>query len=111
MRRIRLEFSGAWTVAVVAVLSGCSVADSTPTETSEASVVATVDLALISDPVGFCPTSGKNVIVGTQGNDTLTGTPGADCIVGLGGNDLITGEGGDDIIFLGDGDDTGWGDS
>jgi uncharacterized delta-60 repeat protein len=61
----------------------------------------TVDLSL-----GQEPTSGADVIRGTNGDDTINGRGGADVICGRGGNDTIIGGRGSDTIVGGRGNDT-----
>ena len=58
----------------------------------------TVNIAL-----GQTPTSGDDVILGTEGDDIIDGLSGDDTICGLGGDDEIKGGGGNDTIFGDDG--------
>ena len=60
----------------------------------------TVDLAL-----GQTPTTGDDVILGTEGDDTIRALDGHDTICGLGGNDLINAGGGNDFVDAGPGHD------
>ena len=60
----------------------------------------TVNLALDQ-----APTSGNDVILGTEGADTIRALGGDDTICGLGGDDLINAGGGDDFVDAGPGDD------
>jgi Ca2+-binding RTX toxin-like protein len=61
---------------------------------------ATVQLAL--DQV---PTSGDDVIVGTEAGESINGGEGNDTICALGGNDFLYGGAGNDKLLGGDGDD------
>ena len=60
----------------------------------------TVDLSL-----GQMPTTGDDVILGTNDADVINGLAGDDTICGLGGDDVINGGGGADTIYGGSGDD------
>jgi len=60
----------------------------------------TVNLAL-----GQSPTSGNDVILGTEGADIIRALGGNDTICGLGGNDVINAGGGDDWVDAGAGND------
>ena len=60
----------------------------------------TVDLG-----AGDRPTSGPDVILGTEGDDVINAGNGADTICGLGGNDIINAGQGRDVVLAGDGDD------
>lgn len=60
----------------------------------------TVDLG-----AGDRPTSGPDVILGTEGDDVINGGNGADTICGLGGDDIINAGQGRDVVLAGDGDD------
>ena len=61
----------------------------------------TVDLA-----AGDLPTSGDDVILGTEGPDVINAGDGADVICGEGGDDVINAGNGPDIVFGGNGADT-----
>lgn len=61
----------------------------------------TVDIGM-----GQVPTTGDDVIVGTNAADTIDGLGGEDHICGGDGDDTITGGDDDDQVFGGDGDDT-----
>ncbi len=63
--------------------------------------VVTVDLEN-----GDVPSSGNDVILGTNGADVINGGAGYDIICGLDGDDIINGGSGSDWIDGGDGDDT-----
>ncbi len=51
------------------------------------------------------PTTGADVILGTEGRDNIDGLGGNDVICGLGGNDDISGGAGDDVVDAGVGSD------
>ena len=56
--------------------------------------------------LGDTPTTGDDVILGTNGNDTIAALDGNDTACGEGGDDLIIGGPGNDTIIGGEGDDT-----
>jgi len=66
----------------------------------------TVDIA-----AGQIPTTGSDVILGTNGNDIINGSDGNDTICGEGGDDVILGGDGYDWISGGYGNDTIYGDA
>ena len=55
--------------------------------------------------LGQLPTSGDDVILGTNNADTINAVAGDDTICALAGNDVVNGGGGSDKIFGGAGDD------
>ena len=63
-------------------------------------LVVTVDIG-----AGDVPTTGDDVILGTEGADAINGLSGNDTICGLGGNDNLNGGNGADLIVGGDGAD------
>ena len=54
---------------------------------------------------GDLPSSGVDVILGTDGNDVINGLGGDDTICGLGGNDIINAGNGNDWVDAGPGND------
>jgi Ca2+-binding RTX toxin-like protein len=72
-----------------------------PATTTCLGKAVTVNLGL-----GELPTSGADVILGTDRADTINGLDGNDTVCGLGGNDRINGGNGNDVIDAGTGNDT-----
>jgi Ca2+-binding RTX toxin-like protein len=60
----------------------------------------------ITSIVGYTPSDGNDLLIGTDGADSLDGGNGNDCIIGNGGDDLLEGGNGDDVIVGGLGADT-----
>lgn len=56
---------------------------------------------IVNIDIGDAPTSGNDLILGTDKNDTIDGLGGADCILGGDKNDTLTGGDGDDVILGG----------
>ena len=63
-------------------------------------IPVTVDIG-----AGDRPTSGDDVILGTEGPDTINALEGRDLICGLGGDDVINAGDGADIVLGGEGND------
>jgi len=58
---------------------------------------------------GDSPTSGNDLILGTDKSDTIDGLGGDDCILGGDKNDTLTGGDGDDVILGGPNKDSATG--
>lgn len=60
----------------------------------------------ITSIVGYTPSNGNDLLIGTEGADYFDGSNGDDCIIGNGGNDILIGGNGNDVIVGGPGNDT-----
>ena len=61
---------------------------------------------LVARAVPTGPTTGNDVLTGTEGNDVIDALAGNDFVEGLGGNDVLVGRAGNDTLYGGEGDDT-----